>query len=173
MLFRSLLHWGFSIVYTIPLQFWVFRKFNWLNFCHLFRNLQWRLLLPSRFFISKWISLCCWVCSLYFHFNYFSRFGLGLNTNNSCSGEWYSYFKFFYFNSSSIGYYCIAGSTSATSSICPPGVYGNTTGLSSSACSGPCLSGYYGNETGLTLSTCSGLCGELGFYCPLNSIRFD
>jgi hypothetical protein len=41
------------------------------------------------------------------------------------------------------GYYCPAGSISATEIPCPAGRYGNSSGLQNSACSGSCAAGYH------------------------------
>lgn len=49
---------------------------------------------------------------------------------------------YFFLCVSAVGYYCPAGSTSATSQPCPAGTFGNATGLSSASCSGQCLAGY-------------------------------
>ena len=80
------------------------------------------------------------------------------------------------------GHYCVSGNMEE----CPPGTYGNITGLSSSTCSGlcplgyycptgtvsfedyPCSNGYYGSEFGLWNNTCSGVCSP-GYFCPPSS----
>ena len=81
-----------------------------------------------------------------------------------------------------LGHFCIDGKVE----LCPPGTYGNVTGLSSSLCSGlcplgfycpggtvayekyPCSGGYYGSDFGLWNDTCSGACSP-GYYCPPSS----
>eukprot|EP01038_Epipyxis_sp_PR26KG_P006767 gene6767-9268_t len=81
-----------------------------------------------------------------------------------------------------LGYYCTRG----VRRVCPPGVYGNTTGLTSINCSGlcpvsyycpegstngttyKCPAGRYGSSKGLFDSSCSGECME-GYYCPEGS----
>lgn len=83
------------------------------------------------------------------------------------------------------GYYCPAGSTSATQFRCPAGKYGSTTGLQDSACSGACSPGFY-CEAGSTSSQdkpcsagryggpqqqtadCAGPC-EAGYFCTAGS----
>ena len=62
-----------------------------------------------------------------------------------------------------VGYYCSLG----VRIPCPPGSYGNTTGLSSSSCSGPCAPGYY-CTIGSTSST-QFPCGNASVYCPSGS----
>lgn len=42
-----------------------------------------------------------------------------------------------------MGYYCIAGSTSPTQFICPAGTYGGRPGLTNATCSGLCAAGYW------------------------------
>ena len=41
------------------------------------------------------------------------------------------------------GHYCVAGSTSPTQRVCPPGLFGNTSGLRSPSCSGECEPGFW------------------------------
>jgi len=82
------------------------------------------------------------------------------------------------------GYYCTAGSTSATqnacgtgnycpagssgATVCPAGTYGSTTTLTTSSCTGQCSAGYYGSSTGQTAATCNGAC-TAGYYCTAGS----
>jgi hypothetical protein len=79
------------------------------------------------------------------------------------------------------GSYCIAGSISASSTLCPPGTYcpsGSAAGLlcpsgkystnGASQCS-LCDAGRYGVGSD-TASTCSGACAE-GFYCPAGAVN--
>jgi hypothetical protein len=72
------------------------------------------------------------------------------------------------------GYACPAGSATATAvqcaagryslggagvcTLCPAGLYGASTGLTTTACTAPCPAGRYGSDPGLTLSTCTALC---------------
>jgi hypothetical protein len=42
--------------------------------------------------------------------------------------------------------------------LCPAGLYGASTGLTTTACTAPCPAGRYGSDPGLTLSTCTALC---------------
>ena len=60
------------------------------------------------------------------------------------------------------GYFCPSGTASYSANLCNPGTY-STAG--SSACLG-CPPGTYGNASGLTSSTCMGKC-PAGYYCPL------
>ena len=78
------------------------------------------------------------------------------------------------------GTYCMAG----LRHLCPAGVYGETSFLSSAACTAPCPAGSYcpigsahptlcpagtfGATTGLSAAPCSGLC-VAGFWCPAGS----
>ena len=80
------------------------------------------------------------------------------------------------------GYYCPAGSTSATAVPCPPGTYAAVRGSNSSACQGLVRAGYfstggavsptdiacppgrYGATPGATDEACSGPCAA-GYYC--------
>ncbi|GBG24702.1 Protein O-linked-mannose beta-1,2-N-acetylglucosaminyltransferase 1 [Hondaea fermentalgiana] len=83
------------------------------------------------------------------------------------------------------GYYCEAGSSSKDEMPCPPGTYGETTGLEDSSCSGPCFAGYWCESgstdpeqypciegqwggSGQTNQYCSGPCSA-GYYCPAAS----
>jgi hypothetical protein len=88
----------------------------------------------------------------------------------------------------SAGYLCPAGSTNGTSvpcqpglysqaagaascTLCPVGVFGSTSGLSSPSCSGPCAPGYFGSGLGMITSACSGVCsaGRFGSSGATNS----
>ena len=60
------------------------------------------------------------------------------------------------------GSYCGGGKKHS----CPPGTYGNSTGLSDRACSGPCPSGYF--CTGNTVNP--SICGR-GNFCPRGSSK--
>ena len=78
------------------------------------------------------------------------------------------------------GYFCSAGSSSASAAVCTigkystggagictscsPGQFGNATGLSSANCSGLCYPGRYGSSLGLTTGNCTGACSA-GYYC--------
>jgi hypothetical protein len=82
------------------------------------------------------------------------------------------------------GFMCPAGSTNATSVVCPagmyslgsagtctdcaPGLYGAATGMDTSTCTAPCRPGSYGGGSGLTSPTCSGNC-TAGYACPAGS----
>ena len=63
------------------------------------------------------------------------------------------------------GYYCLAGSTSATENECGLGNYCP----SGSGSATPCPAGTYGSATTLAVSTCDGEC-TAGYYCPAGSI---
>lgn len=100
------------------------------------------------------------------------------------------------------GYYCPPNSTSSKQVACPPGTYGEISGLPNSLCSATCPLGHYceaasvlprkcpagrfGNNTGLTTSSCSKICETMdgscddtislcreGFYCPEGSVSSD
>ena len=62
-----------------------------------------------------------------------------------------------------IGSYCIHGSAH----VCPPGVFGAATGLSSPSCNGSCAAGYYcpANST----IAAAAPCGDVSVYCPAGS----
>ena len=55
-----------------------------------------------------------------------------------------------------LGHYCVLGTINPQK--CPPGIFGNTTGLGSSSCSTECW------ESGCKLNTC-----QEGYYCPEGS----
>ena len=63
-----------------------------------------------------------------------------------------------------LGSYCIAG----RKTICPPGSFGETKGLSESACSGLCVSGRYGMAGEHTTAWCEGYC-DPGYWCTAGS----
>lgn len=85
----------------------------------------------------------------------------GLSTS-ACSGQ------------CSLGYFCLLGSTSATSQPCPKGFYGSTPGQSTSTCSGPCPAGRFGATVAEINSTCSGTCLVCCVCCAsvLNACAF-
>ena len=58
------------------------------------------------------------------------------------------------------GYYCTAGSTSATQNPCGAGKYcpAGSSGTTN------CAAGYYGSSTTNFVSTCNGVC-DVGYYC--------
>src|SRR3989344_5089607 len=62
------------------------------------------------------------------------------------------------------GYYCTAGSTSATQNVCGTGKY-CPTGSSGAT---NCVAGYYGSSTTNSVSTCNGAC-TAGYYCTAGS----
>ena len=61
--------------------------------------------------------------------------------------------------------YCLGGvAGDGTLSVCPGGVFGNTSGLSAASCSGRCSAGYYcppGSVNGTAQA-----CGGVNWYCP-------
>ena len=61
----------------------------------------------------------------------------------------------------SVGRYCVAG----VSLACPPGRYGNDTGLSVETCTDVCLAGYY-CASGSVSPTASDCSNDAGYYCP-------
>ena len=62
------------------------------------------------------------------------------------------------------GYFCPRGANATT--LCGPGTYGDTTGLSTGSCSGQCSAGRYGVGTSVrTAATCDGEC-PAGYFCP-------
>jgi hypothetical protein len=87
----------------------------------------------------------------------------------------------------SAGYACPAGSTNATSVVCPPGqyslsgwsmcnqcpvgLYGESPALPSSTCTAPCPPGRFGSIPGLSTPACSGPCdaGRFGSQPGLNA----
>ncbi len=62
-----------------------------------------------------------------------------------------------------MGHYCVSG----VRSLCPPGYFGNTTGLASRSCSGACAAGYYCESP--STSRTQHECGSIGLYCPAGS----
>src|SRR3989344_2837442 len=64
------------------------------------------------------------------------------------------------------GYYCTAGSTSATQNACGTGKYcpAGSSGTTN------CAAGYYGSSTTNSVSTCNGAC-TAGYYCTAGSTR--
>jgi len=62
------------------------------------------------------------------------------------------------------GYYCTAGSTSATQNACGAGKYcpAGSSGTTN------CAAGYYGSSTTNSVSTCNGAC-TAGYYCTAGS----
>lgn len=62
------------------------------------------------------------------------------------------------------GYFCVAGSTSATATICPLGSYCPA----SSSVATACAAGLYGSTTALATSSCTGPC-TAGYWCPLGA----
>jgi hypothetical protein len=52
---------------------------------------------------------------------------------------------------------------------CPPGRFGNTSGLVRSNCSGLCEAGYY--CTGAAVSSTQHSCGAANYFCPRGSVR--
>ena len=60
----------------------------------------------------------------------------------------------------SIGSYCSHG----VQALCPPGVFGNASGLTSPACSGPCAAGYYCPSNSTSPQQLP--CGDVSLYCP-------
>ena len=114
------------------------------------------------------VSTCSGLCDA-------GSFGLPstVRTTSSCDGQ------------CSMGFYCPAGSCSATQYACPAGTFGATLGLSTSSCSGQCALGYwgsdaqtdakcsgpcacgrYGSAPGQAANTCSGLCDAGSFGLP-------
>jgi hypothetical protein len=97
----------------------------------------------------------------------------GLSTS-ACSGNC----------SAPAGSGCLAGSTSATGTLCPvgqyslagagvctncsAGTYGNSTGLTTAGCSGQCAAGRFGSVSGQSTSSCEGAC-TAGYACQLGS----
>jgi hypothetical protein len=96
----------------------------------------------------------CWLCPA-------GRYGSNTaSASGNCTG------------SCAPGYACPAGSSSPTAlacavgsysvggagacSLCPFGVFGTSTGMSSPNCTSPCPPGRFGNVTGETRSTCAG-----------------
>ncbi|KAJ8535084.1 hypothetical protein ON010_g13655 [Phytophthora cinnamomi] len=79
------------------------------------------------------------------------------------------------------GYYCVFG----IRRVCPAGVFGDSTRVTTPACSAPCPKGSYcpeatnvpilcpagtfGGEIGLMDARCSGLC-PIGYYCQIGTI---
>ncbi|KAJ0392262.1 hypothetical protein P43SY_006024 [Pythium insidiosum] len=79
------------------------------------------------------------------------------------------------------GFFCANGIRQP----CPPGTYGDRSGLTTSACAGPCPPGYYcpratavpiacpagtyGGQPGLSSPTCSAPC-PLGHYCEVGTV---
>ena len=61
------------------------------------------------------------------------------------------------------GWYCTGG----VRRLCPGGVYGNATGLTSSLCSGTCSPGYF-CTAGATVADQT-RCGNVSVYCPVGS----
>src|SRR3989344_4975637 len=72
------------------------------------------------------------------------------------------------------GYYCTAGSTSATQNACgtgnycPAGSSGATVCPAGSSGTTNCAAGYYGSSTTNSVSTCNGAC-TAGYYCTAGS----
>jgi hypothetical protein len=103
-----------------------------------------------------------------------SRYGNTPSTRPDCTGI------------CPLAHYCPIGT--AQPLLCPAGVYGDVTGLSTIGCSrtcplgffcppgsidpysNPCAAGKFGGTTGLTNESCSGNCSA-GYFCPQSSTK--
>lgn len=86
---------------------------------------------------------------------YDGAYRVALPPFNNCAG----------FRNCEPGYFCVDG----IRSICPAGVYGNSSSLNSPACSGVCPAGYFCPAG--TVSPTSFVCGNSSLYCPEGSTK--